>query len=48
MNFYTSSTFQMTIVNDHIAHHKHVQKMYEELLADVLGVHVHSQPNNGD
>ena len=39
---------QMTVVNDHLAHHKHVQKMYEELLADVLGVHVHSQPNNGD
>lgn len=35
---------QMTVVNDHIAHHKHVQKMYEELLADVPGVHVHSQP----
>lgn len=39
---------QMTVVNDHLAHHKHVQKMYEELLADVPGVHVHSQPNNGD
>ena len=39
---------QMTVVNDHLAHHKHVQKMYEELLANVLGVHVHSQPNNGD
>ena len=38
---------QMTIVNDHIAHHKHVQKMYEELLADVPGVHVHSQPVQG-
>ena len=37
---------QMTVVNDHLAHHKHVQKMYEELLANVLGVHVHSQPNN--
>ena len=36
---------QMTVVNDHLAHHKHVQKMYEELLADVPGVHVHSQPN---
>ncbi len=36
---------QMTVVNDHIAHHKHVQKMYEELLADVPGVHVHSQPS---
>ncbi|UPS45282.1 DegT/DnrJ/EryC1/StrS family aminotransferase [Prevotella sp. E15-22] len=39
---------QMTVVNDHLAHHKHVQKMYEELLSDVPGVHVHSQPNNGD
>ena len=39
---------QMTVVNEHLAHHKHVQKMYEELLADVPGVHVHSQPNNGD
>ena len=39
---------QMTIVDDHIAHHKHVQKMYEELLADVPGVHVHSQPSNVD
>ena len=35
---------QMTVVNDHLAHHKHVQRMYEELLADVPGVHVHSQP----
>ena len=39
---------QMTVVNDHLAHHKHVQKMYEELLANVPGVHVHYQPNNGD
>ncbi len=39
---------QMTVVNDHIAHHKHVQKMYEELLADVKGVTVHRQPDNGD
>ena len=36
---------QMTVVNDHLAHHKHVQALYEELLADVPGVHVHSQPN---
>ena len=36
---------QMTVVNDHLAHHKHVQKMYEELLKDVPGVHVHSQPD---
>ena len=35
---------QMTIVNEHIAHHKKVQKMYEELLAGVPGIKVHSQP----
>ena len=38
---------QMTIVNDHLAHHKHVQKLYEELLKDVPGIHVHSQPVQG-
>ena len=36
---------QMTVVNDHIAHHKHVQKLYEELLKDVKGVVVHKQPD---
>ena len=35
---------QMTIVDEHIAHHKKVQKMYEELLADVKGITVHKQP----
>ena len=39
---------QMTVVNDHIAHHKHVQALYEELLKDVNGVTVHAQPCNGD
>lgn len=39
---------QMTIVNDHIAHHNHVLKLYEELLKDVPGVHVQSQPGNGE
>ena len=39
---------QMTIVNDHIAHHKHVQQMYEELLADVSGIRVHSQPTTSE
>ena len=37
---------QMTVVNDHIAHHKHVQALYEELLKDVKGVTVHSQPKS--
>lgn len=39
---------QMTVVNDHIAHHKHVQALYEVLLKDVKGVTVHAQPSNGD
>ncbi len=39
---------QMTIVNDHIAHHKHVQKMYKNLLKDVSGIHVHEQPATGE
>ena len=39
---------QMTIVDEHIAHHKHVQKLYEELLKDVPGIHVHTQPNTGE
>ena len=39
---------QMTVVNDHIAHHKHVQKLYEELLKDVPGIKVHSQPTTGE
>ena len=38
---------QMTVVNDHIVHHKHVQALYEELLKDVKGVTVHSQPATG-
>lgn len=36
---------QMKIVNDHVAHHKHVQKMYKELLREVEGVTVHSAPS---
>ena len=39
---------QMTVVNDHIEHHKHVQALYEELLAGIPGITVHSQPNNVD
>ena len=38
---------QMTVVNDHIKHHQHVQALYEELLAGVNGISVHAQPTNG-
>ena len=36
---------QMTVVNDHIAHHKHVQALYTELLMDVSGIKVHGNPD---
>ena len=39
---------QMTIVDEHIAHHKHVQALYEQLLKDVPGIKVHSQPATGE
>ena len=38
---------QMTVVDDHLKHHKHVQKLYEELLAGMPGIHVHTQPAGG-
>ena len=38
---------QMTIANEHIEHHKHAQKLYEELLKDVDGINTHSQPTTG-
>ena len=38
---------QMTVVKDHINHHKHVQALYEKLLSDVDGINVHSQPTTG-
>ena len=36
---------QMTVLDQHIAHHKHVQRLYEQLLADVKGITVHKQPS---
>ncbi len=35
---------QMTIIDEHIAHHKHVQELYCELLKDVRGVTMHCNP----
>ena len=39
---------QMTVLDDHLKHHKHVQEMYEQLLADVPGIKVHSAPTNAE
>ena len=36
---------QMTIADEHIAHHKRLQALYRELLADVEGVSLHDNPS---
>jgi len=36
---------QMTIAEEHVAHHKHIQALYRELLADVKGVTLHENPS---
>lgn len=37
---------QMTVVEDHVAHHKHVQALYRELLKEVDGVTLHENPSS--
>lgn len=37
---------QMTVADEHIAHHKHVQELYCELLKDVKGVTMHCNPSD--
>lgn len=36
---------QMSVANEHIAHHRRVQALYEELLANVEGITVHGAPS---
>ena len=38
---------QMTVLDDHIAHHKHIQELYRQLLKDVPGITLHDQPADG-
>ena len=35
---------QMTILDEHIAHHKHVQQLYCDLLKEVKGITMHGNP----
>ena len=35
---------QMTVLDQHIAHHKHVQKLYEKLMKEIPGVKINRQP----
>lgn len=36
---------QMTIANDHIAHHKHVCELYKQFFKEVPGIEVHVNPD---
>lgn len=36
---------QMTVLDEHISHHKHVLALYKELLSDVDGITVHANPD---
>lgn len=36
---------QMTVLDEHIAHHKHILALYKELLSDINGITVHTNPN---
>ena len=36
---------QMTVLNEHIAHHQHIAQLYKELLADVKGITLHENPS---
>ena len=36
---------QMTVLDEHIAHHKHTYELYKELLADVDGITLHGNPS---
>lgn len=36
---------QMTVLEEHIAHHKHIQSLYRELLKDVEGITLHENPD---
>lgn len=36
---------QMTVLDKHIAHHKHIQALYKELFREVKGVYLHEAPS---
>ncbi|MFA6780533.1 MAG: DegT/DnrJ/EryC1/StrS family aminotransferase [Paludibacteraceae bacterium] len=37
---------QMTVAADHIAHHQHIAKLYEQAFKDIDGITFHGNPNN--
>ncbi|MDE6009809.1 MAG: aminotransferase class I/II-fold pyridoxal phosphate-dependent enzyme [Muribaculaceae bacterium] len=36
---------QMTVADEHLRHHRHVQQLYRELFADIPGVELHDNPS---
>ena len=36
---------QMTVLDEHIAHHKHIQSLYRTMLKDVDGITLHENPD---
>lgn len=36
---------QMTVLDEHIDHHRHVQALYEDLLKDIKGIKMHTAPS---
>lgn len=36
---------QMTVLDEHLAHHRHVQKLYEDLLSTIPGLEIHRNPS---
>lgn len=37
---------QMTVADEHIAHHKHICKLYRDLLKDIEGIKLHENPSD--
>ena len=36
---------QMTVAAEHIAHHKHIHRLYSEMFADIEGIELHTNPD---
>ena len=39
---------QMTVINDHLAHHKHIARLYQQAFAAIPGITYHANPSDKD
>lgn len=39
---------QMTVINDHLAHHKHIARLYQQAFATIPGITFHANPSDKD